>query len=754
MRRSLSFVVLFGLGCSPVFADDKAAAPAPKEEKITFDQHIVPIFREKCGSCHNANDKKGDLVLDNYGLAMQGGASGEVVRTDGDASQSQLYLVVAHLSEPKMPPSQPKLPDEQLTLIRKWIEGGALENAGSKVKPKKNMAVGKVEVSNQRPAGPPPMPENLPIDPLLVAARGNGVTALANNPWSSLAAVAGHKQVFLYDTKSLELAGVLPYPEGVAHILKFSRNGQLLLAGGGRGSHSGKVVVWEVKTGKRVIEVGAEYDVVLAADISPDQTQVALGGPKKIVRVYDVSTGELLYEKNKHTDWITALEYSPDGVLLATADRGNGLFVWEAFTGREFYFLTGHTGAITDVSWAPDSNILASCSEDTTIRLWEMQNGTQIKNWGAHGGGVSAVEFTRDNRIASTGRDNTAKLWDINGGALRGFAGLGDLGMEVAFDVETDRLLCGDLTGAIHVWNAKDGAVIGQLNTNPPSLAKRIETTAQSFAAAEAATNQVAAQLAALNKAIADRKATADAAVKVANDTQAAIDPATKANAAAAADVVAKTQALTTAETNMTTAQAAQTKAAGERDAATKEVADLAAKVKAAVEAVTATDAAATQALAAAEAKPDDAALKAAAAEATKKSAEALAALSELTKLKAAAVQQLPAKSEAFGASNIALNTAKAAREKSAADKVASDKVAVDAAAKLKAAMDAAVVAKANADTAVAAAVVTPEQQKQVADADAAAKANAEKVAGIKAQLDRLNAGKGRTFQTADVTAK
>ena len=753
-RFAYPLVALVLLLTVSVFAQEKVAAPAPKEEKITYDQHIVPIFREKCGSCHNANDKKGDLVLDNYGLAMQGGASGEVVRTDGDASQSQLFLVVAHLSEPKMPPSQPKLPDEQLTLIRKWIEGGALENAGSKVKPKKNMAVGKVEVSNQRPTGPPPMPENLPIDPLLVASRGNGVTALANNPWSSLAAVAGHKQVFLYDTKSLELAGVLPYPEGVAHILKFSRNGQLLLAGGGRGSHSGKVVVWEVKTGKRVIEVGAEYDVVLAADISPDQTQIALGGPKKIVRVYDVSTGELLYEKNKHTDWITALEYSPDGVLLATADRSNGLLVWEAFTGREFYFLTGHTGAITDVSWAPDSNVLASCSEDTTIRLWEMQNGTQIKNWGAHGGGCSAVEFTRDNRIASTGRDNTAKLWDINGGALRAFPGLGDLGMEVAFDVETDRMLCGDLTGAIHVWNAKDGAVLGQLNTNPPSLAKRIETTGQSFAAAEAATNQVVAQLAAFNKAIADRKAAAEAAVKVATDTQAAIDPATKVNAVAAADVVAKTQALTVADTNMTTAQAAQTKAAGERDVASKEVADLTAKVKAAVEAVNATDAAATQALVAVEAKPDDAAVKAAAAEATKKATEALAALSELTKLKAASVQQLPAKSEAFGAGNIALNNAKAAREKSATDKVASDKAAVDAAAKLKAAMDAAIVAKANADKAVAAAVVTPEQQKQVVDTDAAAKANAEKAAGIKVQLDRLNAAKGRTFQMADATAK
>lgn len=749
-----AFTFLFAaLCCVATFAQDKAAAPA-KEEKITYEQHILPIFREKCGSCHNSNDKKGDLVLDNYGLTMQGGASGEVVRADGDASQSQLYLVIAHLAEPTMPPQQPKLPEEQLTLVRRWIEGGALENSGSKAKPKKNAAMTKVEVSNQRPAGPPPMPESLPIDPLLVASRGNGVTALAVNPWSPIAAVAGHKQVFLYNTQTLELEGVLPFPEGVAHILKFSRDGQWLLAGGGRGSHSGKVILWDLKTGKRIAEVGSEYDVVLAADVSPDHTQVALGGPKKIVRVYDTSTGELLYEKNKHTDWITALEYSPDGVLLATADRSNGLVVWEAFTGREFYFLTGHTGPITDVSWAPDSNILASCSEDSTIRLWEMQNGNQVKNWGAHGGGVSAVEFTRDNRISSTGRDNQAKLWDINGAAIRGFGGMTDLGMEVAFDADADRILAGDLTGVVHVWNAKDGAVIGQLSTNPPSLAKRIETAGQAFAAAEAAANQATASVAAINKGIADRKAAAEAAVKAAADTQAAIEPATKAKAAADADVTAKAATLQTTETNLTNATAAQVKAAAERDAAKKVTVDLDMKVKAANEAVAANDAVVTQALAAVEAKPDDAAVKAAAAEATKKLTDALASLAELTKQKAAAIQELPGKTEAIGTATVALNSAKAAKDKAVTEKTAADKAAVDTAAKLKAVTDAAVVAKANADKAVAAAVVTPELQKQLTDTEAASKAATEKAAAIKGQLDRLNAAKGRSLQVAEGSPK
>lgn len=750
--RPFAFTWIFiGLITIPAFAEEK---PAAKEEKITFDQHILPIFREKCGSCHNANDKKGDLVLDNYGLAIQGGASGEVIRSDGDASQSQLYLVVAHMAEPKMPPGQPKLPDDQLTLIRKWIEGGSLENAGSKAKPKKNLAVAKVTVSTARPAGPPPMPENLPLDPSILSARGNGVTALAVNPWSPLVAVAGHKEIALYETNTRDLVGLLPFPEGVAHVLKFSRNGQWLLAGGGRGGQSGKVVVWGVKTGKRVTEVGSEYDVVLAADISPDHTQVALGGPKKIVRVYDTSTGELLYEKNKHTDWITAIEFSPDGVLLATGDRSNGLIVWEAFTGREFYTLPGHTGPVTDVSWSPDSNILASCSEDTTIRLWEMQNGGQIKNWGAHGGGVTAVEFTRDSRIASTGRDNAVKLWDMNGAAIRAFGGLADVGMEVAFDAESDFVLAGDLFGTVHIWNAKDAAVIAQLTTNPPPLAKQLEVTTQGLVAAEAAASQSATALATLTKTVADRKAAADAAAKTAADTATEFDLANKLKALADSDVAAKTQSFQAAEASLTAVQTAHVKAIAERDAVNKTVAELKVKLKAAIEAIPVAETEATQALAAYEAKPDDANLKAASTAATKKFADALVVVSDLTKQTAASIQEHAAKIEGTSAATLAMNSTKAIRDKSATAKALAEETAAKTAVKHKAAMDLAVAAKANSDAATAAAVVTPELQAQLANADAAAKTTADTAARLKARIERLNAAKARPVQTLEAALK
>ncbi len=269
---------------------------APKE-KVTYQDNVVSIFRNRCGSCHNPDKQKGGLNLDNYGSAMQGGGSGKVIEP-GDADSSTLFLVISHKEEPKMPPNSPKIPDAEIEVIRKWIAGGALENSGSKAvastKPKFEFKLDPASLG--KPSGTPAMPENLATEPFVPGAQPSAVVAMAASPWAPLIAVAGHKQVLLYRSTDFHLMGVLPFPEGAIYVLKFSRNGDLLLAGGGRGGQSGIAVAWDVKKGTRVFEVGKEYDVVLAADLSPDHGQVVVGGPSKVVRVYNTSDGSLVTE--------------------------------------------------------------------------------------------------------------------------------------------------------------------------------------------------------------------------------------------------------------------------------------------------------------------------------------------------------------------------------------------------------------------------------------------------------------------------
>ncbi|MGY8769684.1 MAG: c-type cytochrome domain-containing protein [Pirellulales bacterium] len=515
---SLAVVLLLSLS---TLAEDKK--PASDQPKISYDEQVRPILREHCFSCHNQDKSEGGLALDSYGALMEGGSSGEIVYAQ-DIDSSRLWDLIDHLDEPKMPPKQDKLPAPKLAMIKQWIELGALENSGSTVKKsnKPNLSMA-ASGSTGKPEGPAAMPEGLWRQPVMPTTKSAAVTAIACSPWAPLAAVAGQKQIALYNTDNGDLLGVLPFPQGIPFVLRFSRNGELLLAGGGRGGHSGSVSIYEVRTGKKVITVGDELDVVLAADISSDHALIALGGPQRIVRIYSTADGSMVSDIRKHTDWITSLEFSPDGVLLATADRSAGLFIWEAETAREYLNLTGHKGAIGSMSWRGDSNLLATASEDASVKLWEMNDGKVVKSFNAHGGGSLSVHYTHDGRMATAGRDKLVKIFDTEGKELKKFPAFADLALKSAFTHDGKRVVGGDWTGKVVLWNAEDAKPIVELSGNSPTYDQLIVQLTTASTQSKAVADQ---QLAAANtaEAAANAKNTQiQATAKKVVDLQAAI---------------------------------------------------------------------------------------------------------------------------------------------------------------------------------------------------------------------------------------
>ena len=562
------------------------------DDKLTFDDNVLAVLRQRCGGCHNPDKKSGDLDVTSYTGLMQGGGSGGAIEP-GNASASYLYKLITHQDEPKMPPDSPPIPEEEQTLIKKWIEGGVLENKGSKAAaPKKTVAMAMDAAPTERPAVTP-LPARIPLEPVIRTQGVNACASIATSPWAPLAAVCGQKQVLLYRTDTRQLAGVLPFPEGRPQVLQFSRNGSLLVGGGGRGGASGRVVVWNVATGRRVTELGEELDTVLAADISADQRLVALGGPQRVVRIYSTETGERLHELRKHTDWIMAASFSPDGVLLATCDRSGGVVVWEAETGRDFLTLTGHTASVTSVSWRSDSNLLATGSEDGTIRLWEMENGSEVKSWPAHAGGVAALEFTRDGRIVSVGRDKIPKIWGQDGTQQKAFETCADLGLAISYCDETDAVIVGDWTGEIRIWKGADAVRVGGMSSNPETLAERTAAAERAVAerapaveparmAAEVAT----AQMATMQKQIDDATQAKAAAETTLADLKKQLETTTQRRAEAATAQKTAEQAVATVDRDLTAAveahsRAFATLAQNPADAAGKKAAvELAAKMQ------------------------------------------------------------------------------------------------------------------------------------------------------------------------------
>jgi hypothetical protein len=437
-------------------------------EVVNFEEHIKPILREHCLKCHGEDEQKADLNLQTHASALKGGSGGPAV-VAGRSSQS---LLLKSITDPddgaRMPPKKPMIPQAQITLIQRWIDAGLRENSGSKsLVAGRDLSFKPVANTGVKPAEPV-MPSGLPRVNLPHLKRPMQVLTLDASPWAPLAAVAGQDHVRLVNVETQEDVGSLAFPEGEPHMLRFSRDGAVLMAAGGRPVESGRAVLFDVKTGKRLSNVGDEVDAVLAADLSPDQKSVALGGSGKVVKVYDTTSGKLRYKMQKHTDWIMAVAFSPDGKTLATADRAGGLHLWEAASGRILLSLNEHKAAIRALDWRDDSKMFVSASEDGTVIWWDVKDGwPAITKANAHpparkpgtygkiANGVLVARFDHEGRLCTAGRDRTVRLWDPQGREIQSFALNEAEPLSAALSFDGKKVIGGDTAGQVHFWNVE-----------------------------------------------------------------------------------------------------------------------------------------------------------------------------------------------------------------------------------------------------------------------------------------------------------
>ena len=102
------------------------------QDTVSFARQILPIFQSRCAKCHGAEDENGEvrtevsLSLLEYERVMVGSEFGAVVEA-GDPDGS---FLIDMITAGDMPPEGEgdKVPEEEITLIRTWIEQGALNN--------------------------------------------------------------------------------------------------------------------------------------------------------------------------------------------------------------------------------------------------------------------------------------------------------------------------------------------------------------------------------------------------------------------------------------------------------------------------------------------------------------------------------------------------------------------------------------------------------------------------------------------------
>ncbi len=99
--------------------------PPPVDRKIDFTRDVDPLLERRCYGCHGD-----EAVMNGYSLwrskdAIRGGYSGKPAITRGDSANSRMIRMVAGLEENMlMPPAGGKLTDEEIGVLRAWIDQG------------------------------------------------------------------------------------------------------------------------------------------------------------------------------------------------------------------------------------------------------------------------------------------------------------------------------------------------------------------------------------------------------------------------------------------------------------------------------------------------------------------------------------------------------------------------------------------------------------------------------------------------------
>ena len=125
--RRTSISLPFLVGCMALSSVIPVPAQLSRAQKAVFyENRVRPILAEHCYSCHSdsAGERKGGLVLDRRAGWMRGGDYGKVI-VPGKPEASKLIKAVQHHGKLKMPKDAPKLNEERIAWLTKWIRMGA-----------------------------------------------------------------------------------------------------------------------------------------------------------------------------------------------------------------------------------------------------------------------------------------------------------------------------------------------------------------------------------------------------------------------------------------------------------------------------------------------------------------------------------------------------------------------------------------------------------------------------------------------------
>ncbi|AMV18060.1 DUF1549 domain-containing protein [Planctomyces sp. SH-PL14] len=391
---------------SPLHAEERPA------DKVSYHQHIRPIFQAHCQGCHQPARPNGAYVMTGFDQLVAGGESGSKAIVPGKPDESHLLAEITPTEgKAEMPKGKPPLASTDIDLIRRWIAQGAVDDTPANARQR-------FDVNH------PPVYSRPPV-----------ITSLDISPDGRLLAVAGFHEVLIHRADGSGLVARLVGLSERIESARFSPDGKRIAVTGGLPGRMGELQVWNLAEdmaagtwkGELALSVPVTFDTIYGASWSPDGQLVAVGCSDKTIRAFNSTTGEQVFFNMSHDDWVVDTAFSVDGSNLVSVGRDMTAKLYDVKTQRFIDNITSITpgalkGGLQAVTRHPQRDEIVVASSDGVPRLYRMQRVTSrvigddannIRKFPEMKGRVFGVDFSGDGKrvVACSSLDGKGQVF-------------------------------------------------------------------------------------------------------------------------------------------------------------------------------------------------------------------------------------------------------------------------------------------------------------------------------------------------------
>ena len=181
-----------------------------------------------------------------------------------------------------------------------------------------------------------------------------------------------------------------------------------------------------------------------------------------LIHVINPETKRPLKTLSEHTGKVLCLKYFPTGSKFVSGGRDRSIILWDENynpTQRK----SAHDGFIWCLVVDPDEQKIFSGGGDGKIKAWKAHNLSPVYTLSGHTGSVNALAVSTTGRLASSGSDNTVKVWDTKTGTLQFELEVPIQNSEIitlSFNPKGTKLVGGGHDGTVYFWDIKSRSLV------------------------------------------------------------------------------------------------------------------------------------------------------------------------------------------------------------------------------------------------------------------------------------------------------